>query len=247
MLSVALRLFIFCLFHPCIQGPQVPVNTEVLAQMIQYFDEKLQPGGNNQYSVLIRVPYQHCTDRFSLDSVFNTNEIKTAFNYFKTNRGRRLYEVTKDSVSLTATKPSLDPTSSSEEDDHAEYILIYSRDDANTPSPLQKILDMINDDQCVVLYTYNSPCITKCINDEDDSILHGLSNWKNTQTTGIKAFVFQKIWPKDSTGLAEDQKEQFTKINDLVPLYRCVKNNNQMQCYKCGTAGSLMLLPDCVS
>ncbi|KAF4104410.1 hypothetical protein G5714_015397 [Onychostoma macrolepis] len=55
MLSVALRLFIFCLFHPCIQGPQVPVNTEVLAQMIQYFDEKLQPGGNNQYSVLIRV------------------------------------------------------------------------------------------------------------------------------------------------------------------------------------------------
>lgn len=206
---------------------------------------RLQPGGTNQYSVLIRVPNKNCLDGFSLDS-FDTNE-ETAFKDFKTNRERRLYEVTKDSVCLAATKPSLDPTSSSGENDHAEYILIYPRDAANTPSPLQKMLDMVNDDQCVVLYSYNSPCITKCINGEDDSILPGLSNWKNIQTTGINAFVFQNIWSKDSTGLPEDQNEQFIKINDLLPLYRCVKNNNQMQCYKCGKAGSQNLLPDCVS
>ncbi|KAL1261172.1 hypothetical protein QQF64_008999 [Cirrhinus molitorella] len=82
---VALRLFIFCLFHLCIQGNQV--NTEVLAQMIRYFDDKLQPTFNNrpnQYSVVIRVPYQECTDKFSLDTVFNSDKVKKEFSNFKT-------------------------------------------------------------------------------------------------------------------------------------------------------------------
>uniref|UniRef100_A0A671PEL5 Uncharacterized protein n=1 Tax=Sinocyclocheilus anshuiensis TaxID=1608454 RepID=A0A671PEL5_9TELE len=244
-----MRLFIFCLFHLCIQGDQVPVNTEVLAKMIRYFDDKLQPTLHdipNQYSVVIRVPYQQCTDKFSLDSVFSTNEVKNAFNDFKTNKQRRIYEVTKDSVSLTATKPSRMQISYSKETLHSEYILIYPKDAANT-SPLDKILNMINDDQCVVLYTYNSPCITKCINDKDDSITYGLSNWLNTQTTGIKAFIFQEIWHGDSTASSENLEKQFAKINNLVPLYRCVENNNQMQCYKCGDAGSEKLHQNCVS
>ncbi|RXN03117.1 hypothetical protein ROHU_034703 [Labeo rohita] len=79
MVSVALRLFIFCLFHLCVQGNQVPVNTEVLAQMIQYFNDKLQPTLHNrpkQYSVVISVPYQECTDQFSFDSVFNSDKVK---------------------------------------------------------------------------------------------------------------------------------------------------------------------------
>ncbi|KAL1261178.1 hypothetical protein QQF64_009005 [Cirrhinus molitorella] len=95
---VALRLFIFCLFHLCIQGNQV--NTEVLAQMIRYFDDKLQPTFNNrpnQYSVVIRVPYQECTDKFSLDTVFNSDKVKKEFSNFKT-KSPKFYEVNKDSV-----------------------------------------------------------------------------------------------------------------------------------------------------
>ncbi|RXN11966.1 hypothetical protein ROHU_029835 [Labeo rohita] len=100
MVSVALRLFIFCLLHLCVQGNHVPVNTEVLAKIIQYFDDKLQPtlhNRPNQYSVVIRVPYQECTDKFSLDSVFNSNEVKKEFNDFKTKSQQRFFEVTKDS------------------------------------------------------------------------------------------------------------------------------------------------------
>ncbi|XDV32779.1 hypothetical protein PO909_003502 [Leuciscus waleckii] len=115
---------------------------------------------------------------------------------------------------------------------HSEYILIYPIDATNT-SPLDKILRMPNDDQSVVLYTYYSPCIEKCINDKADTILYDFSNWLNTQRTGIKALVFQEIWRKDWTGV----RDQFAKINNLVPLYRCVKENSQMKCYKCEDAG----------
>lgn len=208
---------------------------------------RLQPTwfGDSQYAVLIRVPYQQCTDQSSLDSVFNTNKVKNAFNDFKTSSNQRFYEVIINSVSFTAAKPMYESTNS-KENDHAEYILIYATGTRNK-SPLQTILDMVNDDQCVVLYTYYSPCITKCINDPNYNILDGLSNWKNEQTTGIKAFVFQEIWHKDSTGVPQDQEEQFTKINNRVPLYRCAKYNHQMQCFKCGNAGSETLHPNCVS
>ncbi|XP_048016770.1 uncharacterized protein LOC125248692 [Megalobrama amblycephala] len=252
MASAALRVFIFCLLQLCIQCDEMPVNTEVLAEMIQYFDNKLQPTwydqrgriGYSQYAVLIRVPYQQCTGQFSLDSVF-TNEVRNAFNDFKTNSRQRFYEVTRGSVRLTAAKPSR--PLGSEENDHAEFILIYHRDYTNR-SPLEKILSMNNDDKCVVLYTYYSPCIEKCINGAYDNILDGLSFWQESQTTGIKAFVFQEIWPNDSTGVPEDQQQQFTKINNLVPLYRCVyDDDNEMECYKCGDAGSETLHAYCVS
>ncbi|XP_048016765.1 uncharacterized protein LOC125248688 isoform X3 [Megalobrama amblycephala] len=250
MASVALRVFIFCLLHLCIQCDQMPVNTNVLAKIIQYFDDKLQPTSYdrpNQYSVVIRVPYQQCTEHFSLDWVFSMDEMKNAFSDFKTNSKRRFCEVIQDSVSLRAAKPSwIQMTSSSGETLHSEYVLVYPIDATKT-SPLDKILRMPNDDQCVVLYTYNSPCIEKCINNKDDTILYGLSNWLKTRRTGIKAFIFQEMWRRNSTGVPADQQQQFTKINNLVPLYRCVKENNQMKCYKCGDAGSEMLHENCVS
>lgn len=171
--------------------------------------------------------------------------MKNAFNDFKTSSNQRFYKVTINSVSLTAAKPKYESTNS-EENYHAEYILIYPTGTRNK-SPLQTILELVNNDQCVVLYTYYSPCITKCINDLNDTILYGLSNWKNLQETGIKAFVFQEIWHKDSTGVPEDQEEQFTKINNLVPLYRCANYNGQMQCFKCGNQSSETLHPNCVS
>ncbi|XP_039541451.1 uncharacterized protein LOC120488928 [Pimephales promelas] len=243
MASVSLRMFVFFLLHLCIQCNNVQVKTDVLAKMIQYFDDKLQPtnhGIPNQYSVIIRVPYQQCTEQFSLDSVFNTDEIKNAFNDFKTNGQRRLCEVTQEEVRLAAAKPSW--IQMIRETLHSEYVLIYPKDATNT-SPMDKILKMVNDDQCVVLYTYNSPCIEKCIDDVNGTILYGLSNWLNTQTTGIKAFVFQEIWHKDWTL----DRDHFKKINDRVPLYRCVKEKSQMKCYKCGDAGSETLNLNCVS
>ncbi|XDV32773.1 hypothetical protein PO909_003496 [Leuciscus waleckii] len=239
-------MFMFCLLHLCIQCDQEQVNTNVLVKMIQYFDDKLQPSNHDrpyQYSVVIRVPYQQCTEQFSLDSVFNMNEMENAFNDFKTNGQRRLCEVTQDLFSLAAAKPSwIQMASSSGKTLHSEYILIYPIDATNT-SPLDKILRMPNDDQCVVLYTYYSPCIEKCINDKADTILYDFSNWLNTQRTGIKALVFQEIWRKDWTGV----RDQFAKINYLVPLYRCVKENSQMKCYKCEDAGSETLNQNCVS
>ncbi|KAG1948265.1 hypothetical protein F2P79_012078 [Pimephales promelas] len=88
MASGALRMFMFCLLHLCIQCDHEQVNIDVLVKMIQFFDDKLQPTKHDrpyQYSVVIRVPYQQCTEQFSLDSVFNTDEMENAFNDFKTN------------------------------------------------------------------------------------------------------------------------------------------------------------------
>uniref|UniRef100_A0A671PC72 Uncharacterized protein n=1 Tax=Sinocyclocheilus anshuiensis TaxID=1608454 RepID=A0A671PC72_9TELE len=214
-----------------IQSDEETVDLNVLAKMIQYFDAMLQPGGNNhnQYSVLIRVPSQQCTTQFNLDSVFNTEEVKNGLNHFKNNDQRRIYEFTGDSVSLTATKPTKETPGSKKFKYHSEYVLISSV--APNQSPLEKILTNTNNNQCVVLYTYNSPCIKKCITDANKNILKGLLDWKVKQTTGIKAFVFQEIWQGD---LSANLEEQFAKIDNLVPLYRCVKNDNQMQCYKCG-------------
>ncbi|XP_039534659.1 uncharacterized protein LOC120483593 [Pimephales promelas] len=222
------------------------VNIDVLVKMIQFFDDKLQPTKHDrpyQYSVVIRVPYQQCTEQFSLDSVFNTDEMENAFNDFKTNGQRRLCEVTQDLFSLAAAKPSwIQMTGSSEETLHSEYALIYPMDATNT-SPMDKILRMPNDDQCVVLYTYYSPCIEKCINYKADTILYDLSKWLNTHKTGIKALVFQEIWHKDWSVV----RDQFAKINNRVPLYRCVKENSQTKCYKCGDASSETLNQNCVS
>ncbi|XDV32772.1 hypothetical protein PO909_003495, partial [Leuciscus waleckii] len=53
---------VLCLLHLCVQSIQGDVNPAVLAKMIQYFDDNVQPKTKPdvQYAIAIFVPQSQC-------------------------------------------------------------------------------------------------------------------------------------------------------------------------------------------
>ncbi len=63
-----------------------------------------------------------------------------------------------------------------------------------------------------------------------DNIMEGLRNWINKRKDKMNAFVFQEIWQKDKD---KDLQTEFQNIDKIVPLYRCMRISNAMECQKC--------------
>ncbi|XP_052437514.1 uncharacterized protein LOC127976961 [Carassius gibelio] len=110
---------------------------------------------------------------------------------------------------------------------HSEDLLMNPPNE----SYLKKLLAKKGSDGCVVFYTLNSPCIDKCLSDNDDSILKGL-NELNAHT-GIKAFAFKHIYEFDQTQNKSILRAELGKVAELVPLYRCF-----YECILCGIPGA---------
>ncbi|KAK9961820.1 hypothetical protein ABG768_007220 [Culter alburnus] len=225
---VPMRGLIFlCLLHLCVQGIQ-GVNTAVLAKMIQYFYDNVQPQTQKtqtdaQYALAIRVPLDQCKKEESdIQTVFSKDDAQKVKD--KLGKGEKCLlnegEQCTSSSNVIATRPDLKTK------EHSEHILLYPLSN----SPMGRLLAKADKDSCVVFYSYNSPCVQTCIQ-SDDNILAGLSNWINIRKEGMNAFVFQEIWQKDSK--KKDLQEEFLKINAVVPLYRCKKSSNAMACRKC--------------
>lgn len=181
-----------------------------------------------QYAFAITVPSAQCTSEQSdIQTVFSKEEaeyVKTVITEGNT------CELCSQSGIVIATRPK--------NKEHAEHILLYPLGN----SPMSKLLKEADQNSCIVFYSYNSPCVTKCIQSEDN-ILEALSNWKNIRKEAMNVFVFEKIWQKDKW--RKDMAEDLLKIDNQVPLYRC-DNTNGMECQKCVEKNTENVIPFCL-
>ncbi|KAK9961829.1 hypothetical protein ABG768_007229 [Culter alburnus] len=226
-------LVVLCLLHLCVQSIQADVNPAALAKMIQYFDDNVQPKTKPdvQYAIAITVPQAQCTQEGSdIQTVFSREDAQNVRNIL--NNGEKCVLCTP-SQNVIAARPTQKPR------EHAEHFLLYPIGN----SPMDKLLALADQNSCIVFYSYNSPCVTRCIQ-SDDNILNGLENWKNIRKEAMNVFVFEKIWQKDEW--RKDMEKDLLKIHAQVPLYRCDINNNVMECQNCVEKNTGKVIPFCL-
>ncbi|XP_016317803.1 uncharacterized protein LOC107669886 isoform X1 [Sinocyclocheilus anshuiensis] len=231
MVKALLRgLIVLCLLHLCVQSIQGDVSPAALANMIQYFDVNVQPKADAQYAIAISVPQDQCTKEGAvIETVFSKEDAKYVKDVIT--KGEKCVLCTTSS-NVIATRPN------GTTKEHSEHILLYPLGN----SPMDKLLKKTDQNSCVVFYSYNSPCVTKCIQNTDN-ILDGLSNWKNMRKEGMNVFVFENIWQKDAW--RKDMEKDLLQINAEVPLYRC-NRKNVMECQKCVEKNTGKVIPFCL-
>uniref|UniRef100_A0A8C1HQU3 Uncharacterized protein n=1 Tax=Cyprinus carpio carpio TaxID=630221 RepID=A0A8C1HQU3_CYPCA len=200
---------ILCLLHLCVQSIQGEVNPAALVKGTCHPDV--------QYVMAITVPKAQCTEEQSdIQTVFSKKDAENVRNLL--NKGDKCVLCTS-SKNIIAARPTQKPK------EHAEHVLLYPLSN----SPMDKLLAETDEKSCVVFYSHNSPCVTRCIEGQEN-ILEGLSNWKNIRKEAMNVFVFNKIWQKDAW--RKDMAKDLLKIHEQVPLYRCTRTN-VMECQNC--------------
>lgn len=75
--------------------------------------------------------------------------------------------------------------------------------------------------KCLIVYTYFSPCLTKCLAANNRNNIIQMLKDVFKQKVGYKAFVYEKIYHKDSN--IEQLYNMLKQINS-VPVYCCDNN-----------------------
>ncbi len=178
---------------------------------------KTKQGDDAQYALSIYVPPAYCTNKNAkINNVFDkfqAAQVKTLLN-----NGAKCELCTKPKNVIASPPVIIDERTS-------EHVLLYPLGN----SLMDKRLAKARDQSCVVFYSYNSPCVKTCLQSADN-IMEGLRNWINKRKGQMNAFVFQEIWQND---MDEDLQTDFQNINAIVPLYRCMRISNAMECRKC--------------
>ncbi|XP_059367814.1 uncharacterized protein LOC132106169 [Carassius carassius] len=213
----------FCLLHLHFQSIQGVPNTLCLDKMTQYFYDHVQPkqGKQNfQYALAIAVQEDQCTNEQSdIQTEFSLTDAANVRNLLN---GKMKCELCTSSKNVIASRPV---PISKKKDEHSEHVLLYPVGN----SLMDKLLTEKSKSDCVVFFSYNSPCVKTCLQ-SNDNIKEGLSNWINKRKDTTNAFVFQDVWQNDKRSVLE---EEFKNINAIVPLYRCAITANVMKCQKC--------------
>ncbi|XP_052393138.1 uncharacterized protein LOC127941780 [Carassius gibelio] len=204
-----------------VQSIERDVNPAALDYIFKYFADNVQPKtqkqSDAQYAIAISVLRAQCTDEHAdIQNVFSNKDAKKVKD--ELDKGQKCLLCT-DSRNVIAARPNRTTK------EHSEHVLLYPLGE----SPMDKLLEQADQNSCVVFYSYNSPCVNRCIR-RQDNILNGLSNWINTRKNRMNAFVFEEIWNKDRE---KNLEEEFLKINAIVPLYRCKRTSAGMECWKC--------------
>ncbi|KAK9961824.1 hypothetical protein ABG768_007224 [Culter alburnus] len=198
----------------CIQSvvnEDVDMNT--LTRIQKFFHDNYYNGG--QYAVATNVPQQQCRSGF----------YPTRRNFLTLDPSATVKPlIQRDSMYVYRGTELI--AAGVHRDAHSEHLLMNP---PNT-SPLTNLMNT-NRDGCVVFYTLNSPCISRCLNNNYiNNIIQGLNKLNAYQ--GIKAFVFSNIFTNDQN--SQNLRTELQKIADRVPLYRC----NYGSCILCGQPGS---------
>ncbi|CAM4617325.1 unnamed protein product [Lepidochelys kempii] len=88
---------------------------------------------------------------------------------------------------------------------------------------------------CLILFTFNSPCSTKCLLEAGRSNIVGMTSAAfSAIDNNYKAFVFQKIFDYDLRPVVtrQDLLEAWHRLRD-VPLLRC----DNSSCQDCAVDG----------
>ncbi len=172
-----------------------------------------------QYALSIYVPPAHCTDKHAnIKNVFDNYEAARVHTLL--NKGSKC-EFCTNRKNVIASRPVYN----NKKAEHSEHVLLYPVG----KSLMDKLIAKTRDQSCIVFYSYNSPCVNKCLQGADN-ILEGLRNWINKRKGQLNVFVFQEIWKKDKKTVLETE---FKNIDAIVPLYRCMRIRNAMECRKC--------------
>ena len=104
---------------------------------------------------------------------------------------------------------------------HSEYLLLIQSNPPNKSpdDPLIKQLTLNRMDNCLIFYTFNSPCSKTCSTPgKPYSIIPALDRWFRNYN-GPKAFVFGQVWVDDLSGPNAAQWEKnIREVDARVPL-----------------------------
>ncbi|KAG5269590.1 hypothetical protein AALO_G00203750 [Alosa alosa] len=209
-------------------GTAEEVSVNALRKIIDHIENtyQIEVGKEiSQYAVAIRLPKEYCTSN-TQQSITGLPDQATVHAELVTKK-RTEYRLFV-SENLIAARPFKRQEGNIFASEHSEYLLLNKIwKDEKTP---MTHLTSGHPDDCVVFYTYNSPCLRQCLNTdgEEKNIITPLQNLVNTHT-GPLAFVFNKIFDqhKESQG---SQGKQLLSLAQAVPLYHCHGND----CVYCG-------------
>lgn len=151
---------------------------------------------------------------------------------------------------------------------HSERMLLMERVGNTQQIPMEHLIRNHVDD-CVVFYTYNSPCMDYCLNqagdDNEDNRVKIKTERNNKKGrnpvpvspavykciiaplerlfkdhTGPRAFVFNEIYVKDNS--KQDRLKALLPLAQVMPLYRCQKGH---PCAFCGNTEDSLKINNC--
>ncbi|XP_036418569.1 uncharacterized protein LOC118802190 [Colossoma macropomum] len=200
-----------------------------------------------QYAMAIRIAKDGCLKE--TDSA-NFVSLKEEVSQFKNQLEKK--GVYYERNTIIAARPSERP------DRHSEYTLLIE-DEGKAIKNLLKDEKGRKDD-CVIFYTYNSPCLDTCLDEEKDKakqILYDKQQKKQKQNQnqnqnqgsqslilkciynhlgvlnslqGPRAFVFTQIYRNDKNKDINLLRTAFKEITKTIPLYQCDNNNKCRPC-----------------
>ncbi|KAJ8403789.1 hypothetical protein AAFF_G00346570 [Aldrovandia affinis] len=212
------------------------IAPDTLARIIQYIEDNYKrvdtDGHELQYAVAINVPSEQCESSFAHNTknFLRSDDPKNVKNAYGTTES--LYQ--KVGTELIAAGTKLIQQKKIKYNKHSESILLNPPENSPTTHLLNKYKP-----GCVVFYTFNSPCVDSCINEnQPQSILRGLEILG--AHSGPKAFVFKHFWKFDTE---KDLKSKFKLLANRLPLYRCVSGT---KCVPCGGDGTSEVAAGCL-
>ncbi|CAM4617316.1 unnamed protein product, partial [Lepidochelys olivacea] len=195
------------------------INPAALRKIVDHVNN--YSGINNQYAFAVSLPRATCRKPKNIDRYLNRTqlgEMKDIIRPFGA-----LYNPPRGNI--VAARPKEVTTQSRKFTEHSEWRLLSG------PNSLvaQLMARTYGQNSCLILFTFNSPCSTKCLREAGRSnIVDMTSAAFSAIDNNYKAFVFQKIFDYDLRPVVtrQDLLEAWHRLRD-VPLLRC--NNNGCQ------------------
>ncbi|XP_043390387.1 uncharacterized protein LOC122463616 [Chelonia mydas] len=178
-------------------------------------------GVNSQYAFAVSLPRATCRKPKNIDKYLNRTqlgEMKDIILPFGA-----LYNPPRGNI--VAARPKDVNITTGKYTEHSEWRLLSG------PNSLVDQLKArtYSNNGCLILFTFNSPCSTKCLREAGRSNIVGMTSAAFLAIdNNYKAFVFQKIFHHDlaSNVTRQNLLEAWHQLHD-VPLLRCDNNGCQ--------------------
>ncbi|XP_041967198.1 uncharacterized protein LOC121724589 [Alosa sapidissima] len=206
------------------------VNLNALEKIIAHIENTYQlKSGQNviQTAVAVRFPADQC-ESGQLNPAIHLPSREDVIS--------EIQNTSKDRVFVGENLVAARPVGKGDTAHHSEYILLGKiRDDIKTTPMNYLTSDHLND--CVVFYTYNSPCVNQCLNQNKQRYILPFVERLWETLTGPVAFVFNEIYQ------GTENVEQLLSLANKVFLYRCHNDN----CAYCGKTRETLQASNCVA
>ncbi|TFJ97455.1 hypothetical protein DR999_PMT20706 [Platysternon megacephalum] len=202
-------------------GPETTgsINPAALKQIVDYVNDN--GGVNKQYAFAASLPHDTCNNPQNVSTYLPMTQLKVMRETIRSFGA--LYNPPRGHI--VAARPKEVITPSGKYTEHSEWRLLSGQNSLVA----QLTARTYRRDSCLILFTFNSPCSTKCLAEAGRSNIVGMtSNAFFAMDNNYKAFVFQSIF-------SYDMKPEVTRQALLdawhrlcnVPLLRCDNNGCQ--------------------